>query len=1087
MQRAGTVRRPCLAALLQQEAALRLPLQAIRHFTSKKAKANAKSTETNATASFRKILLTPETTKQQNNSRPVFSRPVRLGNTELQQKLIKKKAKQQKTAGHVSPQRVQIPEDGWVPQDEAFQSQWGEFEMLVGKSPEPDAAQRRAEQLWADEDAEFDAGEDFEIADLEALDALMYPKEELPQSEESSAAGPTSQKQPKLAMKDRVKQYRRLRQEMEPDQLARAGQRFRIWKRSFGDAWKRQLLNHSLSKNTSRPFKSKDADSEQPQTGKRRALDSGEKHLLALLKQKTVPEMRAKWRAHDLERRTESWPHVMADALRLAPDRAHEILEATFEEAVVPFYAARDVASFCAKRYHLLVRGKAKEADEYGRGLLSAVMCILQESRAGYVEFTQHTLYTITKASDAEALLVLYIALRDYQHYIDPLTKLHFVSGIAKVTMYKKHAVEIFRDIEQEDLDDAFRLDSVPVMAACTTMLAFPEEDAKNPELSETRAYILEELVALGIKPNLITFTAIARNLCLAHDLENALQVFRLVKEHGITPDLHLYSVLINGCKYTGNFRVMGELVRSLAQEYKCDDPVIWNDVIHAVHYIYSVNIEHGPRVGPWAIRVTPAFQPMLQVYAKFFDLEPLQRLLPMHELRRFLSDAQDPKLAAITQGPWRAKVEGLLKVVEELEPMSLQPTTETLVIMLSGFLRSHSSVYPVVSFYAAFRRMIEYGDELATDIVQKTTAVHDNVIRYLGRWPGMLRVALDVVNDMLSAQTSTDDSSQPPKGQHPAPSIYTWSILLHALMHNKQLDQGERLLAAMRERGIEPTRVTWNTLIAGYARAQSPEDTVRAMLRAEDAGWEKDGFTLRAFRHLVHQEDALGLLEETLERRAKTLFEVSEDPTDDFKHLQQAVDDMKASYDHPVVMSDKSGLPMRNPFPSLQELRSKQWDSHHSQDKHYSLVIGQGVDQKDFDRSHAHQSFSGEKPTLGYRRTKPQATTTPWNEWDKPLRRGDNIAFRRFDPKTLRFRRITSPDDLQEEDDFNEEEKADIFEEIFEKAYEKRNTQLEMGDDEWYNQWADEYGRLEDNPDYPREDVVNLLARQLYNKLFEK
>ncbi|KAK0613487.1 hypothetical protein B0T14DRAFT_391411, partial [Immersiella caudata] len=582
-----------------------------------------------------------------------------------------------------------------------------------------------------------------------------------------------------------------------------------------------------------------------------------------------VIKMRDKWRTLSLEARIQTWPHVMADALRVAPDRAHEVLEATFEESVVPFYAVRDVASFLVKRYHLSVWEERPAADQYGRRLASTVLQVLRESRPGYVHFTQHTLYTIAKVSDANTLLDLYATLREHQHEINPLTKLHFISGVGKVTAYKKHAVEIFRDMAQEDLDETFTLGSIPVMAACTTMLAFPEQDAKDTELGEMRAYILEELVSLGIKPNLITFTAIVRNLCLAHDLENALEVFQLVREHGITPDLHLYSILINGCKYLGNFRVMSQLIRTMVQETDCKDPVVWNDVIHAVHYIYSVNIEHGPRIGPWGIRVVPAFQPMLQVYAKFFDLEPLQRLLPMHELRRFLQDARDPKLGAITQGPWRAKVEGLLGLIEELEPQSLEPTTETLTIMLSGFLRSHSSVYPVVSFYAVFRRMIAAGQKEATQIAQSTTAVHDNVIRYLGRWPGMLRVALDVVNDMLSSQTSAD-GEQPTTGKHPAPSIYTWSILLHALMHSKQLEQGERLLEAMREHGIEPTRVTWNTLIAGYARSQSVEETVNAMVRAEDAGWKKDDFALRAFQHLIHQEEALGLLEEMLERRAK-------------------------------------------------------------------------------------------------------------------------------------------------------------------------------------------------------------------------
>ena len=675
----------------------------------------------------------------------------------------------------------------------------------------------------------------------------------------------------KLPM-DRNLQFKHLQETVPPEQLPQAARRFRIWKKDFSQAWGHQLLNHSLSMTGHIIPKPK---------------DSGEEHLRALLLAGEVDAMRERWQKRSLDARIKTWPHVMADCLTLAPHEAHKVLEATFDPDVVPFYAVRDTISFLVKRYHLLARAGP---TEYGKVLPGLLIQILRESSEGFVKFTQHSLYTISQVAEPDLLLDLYAELRIYKHHIKAFTKLHFIAGVAKHAEYKRHAVEIFRDLIQEH---DIVLQSAPVMAACTSMLAFTEKDAKDTALSETRAYILEELTSLGIQPNLITFTAIIRNLSLAHDFRNAMQVFDLVQSHRISPDLHLYSILLNGCKYSGDFKTMGKLISQLVKDHDCRDPVIWNDVIHSIHYIYSVNIEHFRPTGPWGIRVIPAFPPMLQVFAKVFNMEPLQRLLPMHNLDELLEDARNPNTATLTQGPWNAKVAGLLNIVEQLEPKHIEPTPWTLAIMLSGFLRSQSSVYPVVSFYASFRRMIATGAPEATFITQYTTAVHDNVIRYLGRWPGMLRVALDVVNDMLDDAKRDSRVEGVPAATaatavskfHPAPSIYTWTILLNALVHNRQLEQAERLMKVMRNHGVEPTRVTWNALIAGYARTQSVPGTVSALQRAERAGWPQDEFTLRAFSLLTHQEEALSLMEEMVERREQML--TGKSASDEFEQLQ--------------------------------------------------------------------------------------------------------------------------------------------------------------------------------------------------------
>jgi pentatricopeptide repeat protein len=73
-----------------------------------------------------------------------------------------------------------------------------------------------------------------------------------------------------------------------------------------------------------------------------------------------------------------------------------------------------------------------------------------------------------------------------------------------------------------------------------------------------------------------------------------------------------------------------------------------------------------------------------------------------------------------------------------------------------------------------------------------------------------------------------------------------------------------------MRQHGVEPNLVTYNTLVSGYARAQRPTQTVSALTRLEEAGYQADDFTIRAFTHLGDRERALTMMEERIARNAE-------------------------------------------------------------------------------------------------------------------------------------------------------------------------------------------------------------------------
>ncbi len=207
-------------------------------------------------------------------------------------------------------------------------------------------------------------------------------------------------------------------------------------------------------------------------------------------------------------------------------------------------------------------------------------------------------------------------------------------------------------------------------------------------------------------------------------------------------------------------------------------------------------------------------------------------------------------------------------------EPM--EPLAETLAVMLIGYMRAMSNPYDIMAFYAHFRKLLGEGHRTAALLVRKqSTLVHDIVIKRLCEWPGMLRVALDVHERHAEGRVGMLDDGRRPK--HPAPSVYTWSVLLNGFMHQRETTQAEKLLHMMRNRGVAPNIVTWNTLVAGYARLQNVRETAGAMQRLEQAGLAADDFTFRAFGYLHDKEAALSHMEGIIEERRQRLQQQQE------------------------------------------------------------------------------------------------------------------------------------------------------------------------------------------------------------------
>ncbi len=578
-----------------------------------------------------------------------------------------------------------------------------------------------------------------------------------------------------------------------------------------------------------------------------------------------VATMKDAWKALPQDRRRRIWPNVMISALQSHPEKAQLVFGATFDASLVPSYMAQDVIHYLVRQHG--ASGLASLHMSSPGEIYRMVRVVLEDSPPEYLRLRQRTLYLLIRELPTSAELAdLYHVLVEHKHQLHHFTQLHIASRLARDVPYKSPSVDILQSaLRTTKLD----INTPQGASLCTSILSLKEEDVAGESVSVTPAELLERLLECGLKPNLITYTALIRNLCLTGDLGTAWEVFRLLTKQGIKADTHVYSILWNASKLRQDFTSLRQVVdQMIMAKTTHHSPVLWTDLLHGI-FLSALLEARGRRTR--YTRVVPSFPLMLQAYAKLFATDPLRTVLP--DIDGILVAANQQRASGSPDWRFYSHFGPIVQALPQLAPSDpMQPLAETLAVMLIGYVRAVSAPYDVMAFYSNFRKLLREGNPVVAGLVRdQGTLVHDIVIKRLCEWPGMLRVALDVASDMLKDAAAVTEDKTP---RHPAPSVYTWSILLGGFMRHRESEQAEKILRMMRSRGVMPNAVTWNTLVAGYARLQNVRETVGAMQRLEHAGLAANDFTFKAFGYLHNKTAALNQMEAMIEEKRRRLKE---------------------------------------------------------------------------------------------------------------------------------------------------------------------------------------------------------------------
>lgn len=554
----------------------------------------------------------------------------------------------------------------------------------------------------------------------------------------------------------------------------------------------------------------------------------------------SVSAMSASWMELDPAKREALWFRMIVSMLdtnvRLLPD----FVRATYDESWSQAYVVEDLVRL------LLLQAKSRQ-DKHAQDAVADLVLFLLDSTSpeGSLRLGQDVIGTIISVSPLERTLALFTRLRAANEDPRMPTLLHFASVFAKTKEHKDLAAQILCSMTRIK---GFDINSPAASSVCTSLLHLDKGD-ELPDGPAAPDKLFESLLEHGMRPNLMTMTSLMRNFCVRGYLDTAWTVLDLLLRYNIRPDPHVYSTLLNASKGELDFDSIRRIIAAV-DSHKAWNVFIVNDLLDILARDNRTQPERRRRQR----KSNSAFRHMILLYAKFFKLEPLQRLcgFPLDEY-------------LLWRGPNHTSGTEITDIAAALAPRNerrlMNPDTTTLTMMLSAFIRGAPRLYPrsrpkkqdrairqLVDQLNHFRRLLRAGDPLAVEIVRKHgTLIYDVFLRGMVQFRSCLQPAVRIVRGMLR-NAAEEERQNRSSSQHPRPTVHTWTVLVNGFKNHRQPGVAASIVKMMvKQGGVKPNMVTWNALITAFARIHDARGAVKSIRYMEQSGLSPDKHTIQA------------------------------------------------------------------------------------------------------------------------------------------------------------------------------------------------------------------------------------------------
>lgn len=382
---------------------------------------------------------------------------------------------------------------------------------------------------------------------------------------------------------------------------------------------------------------------------------------------------------------------------------------------------------------------------------------------------------------------------------------------------------------------------SSPALQSCCVQLLQAASASRSKVTPASNIY--EQLVDLGVKPQQVLWTCIIQSAIEAGNHEEAWRWYDMGVLEGLKPNKITLYVLLKIAKQDHDQRALDRVIDIATEEgILPHDLDLVFDILHAVYVVHRSKLVSEP---------DRSFEVVLSYYSRYCDIEPLRDLGLLADL------SEDQEIVDFTTGS--------------------QPITLIIGMMLLVYIRTHATASAILPLYHQYREYVAAKHPLIAPLAN-TDHIGNAFIKAFGSQHDYLEYCTVVIKDMLASTPFgetpglTFKSTKPQQGGKP--TVQTWNILLHCYMKQGHEGAADKVLTMMRSRGIEPDRVTWTSIIGGYARRQDVDNVVDAQRRMRDAGYEQDEITLKAVRRLRNKAGYFDRMEASSQSDEETIEE---------------------------------------------------------------------------------------------------------------------------------------------------------------------------------------------------------------------
>ena len=519
-----------------------------------------------------------------------------------------------------------------------------------------------------------------------------------------------------------------------------------------------------------------------------------------------------------------TWAHIALWMLHFDKDNLVEFLLATGRSSAPGPWAADCLQVLAAHYVHL---GGAERVQQLAK--LVQIFCALAENPTGKgAMFDGRFVRMVLPYSTTVQMLEIHRAIRVGEFKVHANTLMHLTSYLAKNDHFHQ-ALDVLLDSHRNGAGTA----TYQFRSNCSTLL---RKTMNLPGGLRICLRIVDNLVKIGVNLNTRLCNIIILNAVEAGDGKTAHDIYQSMLDHKMKPDKYTSALLLKACKLDiDNADALNHTITNTIEAFDITtQPVI------AVEILHCLAMHHTRNSGE------QAWSTICQAYAQIFELEALEGLgLPI------------PSTVQTTP--------------REKKPMP--PPEQAIGIMLHTYLHltrdGHGSNIAAQKIYQRYRTLVHNRVEPFASLAKSSYCYN----AFLGTFTKNKRTlisAAEVIKDMQNASTESPPSAV-------APDVQSWSIFLEGFTRHGQLKLAEQVLTYMRDKGLEPNAVTWNTLLAGYASQQDFDGMVDAMRRLDASGNVWDEWTYNGLRRFRNTEQLKGVMEQ----RGKTM---DLDFTDDLK-----------------------------------------------------------------------------------------------------------------------------------------------------------------------------------------------------------